>query len=128
MKVVAWMVAASVASWLAIAVLVDARARTATLLGMLAPLGVAAASWLLTERTWRQNPASLTSLMIAAFVGKMVFFGVYVAAMLKGLAVAPMPFVASFAGYFIALHLGEALALKGLFAQAGRGSGLGARG
>jgi hypothetical protein len=40
-----------------------------------------------------------------------------VAAVLKGLAVAPIPFVASFAGYFIALHLGEAFALKALFAQ-----------
>jgi hypothetical protein len=117
MKVVAWMVAASVVSWLAVAVFVDQRARIATLFGMLAPLGVAAASWLLSVRAWRRNPESLTSLMIGAFVGKMVFFGVYVAAVLKGLAVAPIPFVASFAGYFIALHLGEAFALKALFAE-----------
>jgi hypothetical protein len=119
MKVVAWMVAASLLSWLAIAALVDARARTATLFGMIAPLGVAAASWLMAERAWRRNPESLTSLMIGAFVGKMVFFGVYVAAMLKGLSVAPMPFVISFASYFIALHLAEALALKWMFEGAG---------
>jgi hypothetical protein len=120
MKVVAWMVAASVLSWVVIAAFVDERAGTATLFGMLAPLGVAAASWLLSVRAWRRNPESLTSLMIGAFVGKMVFFGVYVAAVLKGLAVAPIPFVASFAGYFIALHLGEAFALKALFSE-GRG-------
>jgi hypothetical protein len=119
MRVVAWMVAASLLSWLAIAVFVDARVRTATLFGMLAPLGVAAASWLMAERAWRQNPASLTSLMITAFVGKMVFFGVYVAAMLKGASVAPTPFVVSFAAYFIALHLGEALALKAMFTGTG---------
>ena len=63
--------------------------------------------------------------MIGAFVGKMVFFGVYVAAVLKGLAVAPIPFVVIFAGYFIALHLAEAMALRSLFA---RESGLGSRG
>jgi hypothetical protein len=115
MKVVAWMVAASVVSWMAIAVVVDARARTATFFGMIAPLGVAAASWLMAERAWRRNPAGLTSLMIAAFAGKMVFFAVYVAAMLKGVAVAPIPFVVSFAAYFIALHLGEAAALRAMF-------------
>jgi len=116
MRVVAWMVAASVVSWLAIATLVDARVRTATLFGMIGPLGVAVASWLMAERAWRRNPASLTPMMITAFAGKMVFFGAYVTVMLKGMSVAPIPFVVSFAGYFIALHLGEALALKAMFA------------
>jgi len=122
MKIVAWMVAASLLSWLVIAAFVDPRTRIATLCGMLGPLGVAAASWLMSVRAWHRDPASLTSMMIGAFVGKMVFFGIYVAAMLKGLSVAPMPFVVSFAAYFIALHLYEAFALKGLFAQ-DRGSG-----
>ncbi|HKB10646.1 MAG TPA: hypothetical protein VKD69_08325 [Vicinamibacterales bacterium] len=120
MKLVAWMAAASIGSWLAIAALVDARARTATFAGMAGPLAVAAVSWLLSERAWRRNPAALTSLMTAAFAGKMVFFGLYVAVALKVLAVAPAPFVASFAAYFIALHLTEALALKGMFAGTAR--------
>jgi hypothetical protein len=117
MKVVAWMVAASLLSWVALAVLVDTRARTATLFGMLAPLGVTAVSWLMAERAWRRNPESLTPLMIAAFGGKILFFGVYVTVMLKGLSLAPVPFTASFAGYFIALHLAEALALRSMFAR-----------
>jgi hypothetical protein len=116
MRLVAWMVGASVVSWVAIAALVDARARTATLVGMLAPLAVAAASWLMSERAWRRNPESLTPMMMAAFAGKMVFFGAYVTVMLKVLSVAPIPFVVSFAGYFIALHLVEALALRSMFA------------
>ena len=124
MKVVAWMVTASLLSWLAIAAFVDQRARMAILFGMLAPLGVAAASWLMSVRAWRRNPEALTSVMIGAFVGKMVFFGVYVAAVLKGLAVAPIPFVVSFAGYFIALHVAEAMALRSMFAGPGtRGLG-----
>jgi len=117
MKVVAWMVAASLLSWLTIAALVDQRARTATLFGMIAPLGVAVASWLMSVRAWRRDPETLTSVMIGAFVGKMVFFGVYVAAVLKGLAVAPIPFVVSFAGYFIALHLAEAMALRSMLGE-----------
>jgi hypothetical protein len=119
MRVVASMVVASLVSWLVIAALVDARARSATLFGMIAPLGVAAVSWLMAERAWRRNPASLTPVMITAFAGKMVFFGAYVTVMLKVLSLAPVPFVASFAGYFIALHLYEALALRAMFAGTG---------
>jgi hypothetical protein len=37
--------------------------------------------------------------------------------MVKAVAVAPVPFAASFAGYFIALLLIEALSLKRLFAS-----------
>ena len=48
--------------------------------------------------------------MMAAFAAKMVFFGAYVAVMLQGrLRVRPVPFVASFTAYFIALYLVEAL-------------------
>jgi len=115
MKAVAWMVAASLLSWVVVAAAVDARTRSAALLGMLGPLVVAASSWVMAERAWRRNPESLTSWMIAAFAGKVVFFGAYVAVMLKGLSLPPVPFVASFAGYFIALHLFEALSLKRMF-------------
>ena len=66
----AWMVAASLLSWTAIAAAVDARTRGAALFGMLGPLVVAAASWMMAEGAWRRDPASLTSWMIAAFAGK----------------------------------------------------------
>ena len=55
------------------------------------------------------DPERLTSLMIAAFAGKMVFFGAYVAVMLKVLSLRPVPFVVSFTSSFIALYLMEAL-------------------
>ena len=42
-----------------------------------------------------ESPA-LTAVMIAAFAGKMVFFGAYVAVVLRGLSLRPVPFVASF--------------------------------
>ena len=90
---------------------------TAALFGVAGPLAVAAVSWLLMVRAYRRNPESLTGLMIAGFVGKMVFFGAYVAVVIKGLSQPAVPFAVSFAGSFIALHLIEALALRRLFAS-----------
>ncbi|MBI3493821.1 MAG: hypothetical protein HY047_18895 [Acidobacteria bacterium] len=116
MKTIGWMVGASVVSWLAAVGWVGTRTGLEVLLGMIAPLAVASGTWALIERTYRRDPERVTALMIAAFAGKMVFFGAYVAVMLKGLALHPVPFVASFASYFIALHLIEALALRRLFA------------
>ena len=115
MKPAAWMIAASLASWLAIAAVADRGTSVAVLFGMAAPLVVAVATWLLSERTFRRNPERLTSLMMASFGGKMVLFGAYVAVVLKVFAQPAIPFVASFTGYFIALHLCEALLLRRLF-------------
>jgi hypothetical protein len=86
----------------------------AVVLGILGPVLVAGGSWVLAERTWRREPERLTAVMIAAFAGKMVFFGAYVAFMLSVLSLRPIPFIASFTTSFIALHLAEALALKRL--------------
>ena len=89
----------------------------AVVLGMLGPLVVAWASWVVAERTWRREPARLTAVMIASFAGKLIFFAAYVVLMLSVLSVRPVPFVASFTSSFIALHVIEALALKRLFSR-----------
>ena len=119
MRPVAWMIGAGMLSWLATVALVGAATGVAVLLGMIGPLAMATATWVLAERTYRHNPGRLTSLMVAAFAGKMVFFAAYVAVMLKALSLAPAPFAASFAVYFIALHLFEALSLRAMFAGDG---------
>jgi hypothetical protein len=116
MKPVAWMVSASLASWLTVMMLVGTGAGVAVLLGMVGPLVVASATWVLAGRTFTRHPERLTSVMVQAFAGKLVFFGVYVALMLKVLFLRPVPFVVSFTTYFIALHLTEALLLRRLFA------------
>jgi hypothetical protein len=82
---------------------------------MLAPLVGAAATWVLVARAFPSRPESVTPLMVAAFAGKLVFFGVYVTIMLRVLALRPLPFVVSFTTYFIALHLFEAFCLQRLF-------------
>jgi hypothetical protein len=112
MKPVVVMVAAGVGSCLAAALLVDARTRVEVLFGMLGPLTMAVASWVLTERTNARNPQALTSVLIAAFAVKVVFFGAYVVVMLELLLLRPGPFVASFVSYFVGLYLMEALYMR----------------
>jgi hypothetical protein len=116
MKPLAWMVGASVSSWLAIVAWSGVSSSREVLFGMLAPLAGAAATWVLVARAFPSRPESVTPLMVAAFAGKLVFFGVYVTIMLRVLALRPLPFVVSFTTYFIALHLFEALCLQRLFA------------
>jgi uncharacterized membrane protein YdfJ with MMPL/SSD domain len=90
------------------------------LAGMLGPLLVAVATWEMADQTFRLSPERLTARMITAFAAKMVFFGAYVAVMLLALSLRPIPFVASFTAYFIALHFAEALCLRRLFAAGSR--------
>jgi hypothetical protein len=116
------MVAGSVASWLAAAALLGTRTSLEVLCGMIGPLVMASGTWVLAERTYRQKPEQLTSLMIVAFGGKLLFFGTYVVIMLNVVALRPVPFVAGFMTYFIALHVTEALYLRRLFAAGARAS------
>jgi len=53
--------------------------------------------------------------MIGAFGVKILFFGAYTAVMLTVVGLRPVPFVASFTSYFIALYLTEALLMRRLF-------------
>lgn len=120
MKRVGWFIAVSLFACLAATLLGSPGLEV--LCGMAGPLLVAAVSWVLAERTYRQNPERLTSVMVGAFGAKMVFFGAYVAVMLKLFSLRPVPFVVSFTAYFIALHLAEAVSLKRLFVDESRAS------
>jgi len=108
---VTWLMAGSVLS----AALLAMRFGREVWLGMLAPLVVVCATWIVSERVYKANPERLTSVMIGAFAGKLVFFGAYVGLVIGVLRVQPIPFIVSFTSYFIVLHLIEALWLKRLF-------------
>lgn len=116
MKQVAWMAGPSVAAWLGTLALVGRAGSMPVFWGMLGPLVMACVSWVLSERTYNRDPRALTGLMLTAFAFKMVFFGGYVAVMLRVLHLPAVPFAVSFSSYFIALHFVEALFLKRLFA------------
>lgn len=119
MKPLWWMMASSLLSSLAVAALPGVDSDREVLFGMLGPLAGAAATWIVVV-SFVSRPQQLTSLMIAAFAGKLVFFGAYVTVMLKVLSLRPLPFIISFTIYFIGLHLFEALCLQRVFAAPGR--------
>ena len=114
MKPALWMTGMGLMSWLAVAVTSKGSADPEVLLGMAGPLVSAVGSWMAYERAHRSAPGRLTNVMIAALAVKMVFFGVYVGVMLRGLNLRPVPFVTSFAAYFIALYAMEAMFLRRL--------------
>jgi len=117
MKVVAWMMGGSVGAWLVAAAFVERTSAIALFFGMLAPLVMSCVTWVLAGRTYERSPQALTGLMVAAFAFKMVFYGGYVAVMLRILHLRPVPFVISFSSFFIALHFVEGLLLRRLFAS-----------
>jgi hypothetical protein len=117
MKPVAYMAAAGVLSWLSVALIVDRRTSLEIFFGMLGPLAVTSGTWVFAARIYRERPEQLTGFMASALVLKLVFFGAYVAAMLRIMRFRPIPFVVSFTGYFIGLYLIEALYLKRLFSE-----------
>jgi hypothetical protein len=117
MKLAWWMLSGSVLSSLLITTLLSTGARRDVWLGMLGPLASAVTSWIAMERQFIRRPAALTGLLIKAFAGKMIFFGVYITALLEAGVVRPFPFVVSFVSYFVSLHALEAIGLRRL--QAG---------
>ena len=120
MKPIAYMTGASVVSWVGAAAFVDGRTSIEILLGMLAPLVAASGTWFVTAWVYREHPEQLTGFLATGFVLKMVFFAAYVAFMLRVIRLRPVPFVASFTGYFVGLYLMEALYMKRLFSERSR--------
>jgi hypothetical protein len=118
MTPVAWMSGLGMGSWLAIRVATSGRLDPEVLLGMVAPLTSAILTWTAVERTHKVAPARVTSVLMWGFALKTLVFGMYVVAMLRPAALRPIPFVVSFTGYFIALHVMEALFLKRLMGNA----------
>lgn len=111
------MIGSSVASWAAITAAGGASFNPELAFGMAAPLAGAAVSWRLVERTHARAPERLTSVLIASFAAKMIFFGAYVA-LLGALWLRPRPLVVAFAASFIVLHAIEAGYLKKLLTNA----------
>ena len=108
-----WMAGVSLAGWLAVSL--AAPVNPEAFYGMLGPLVSAVATWVVVSRTYSAAPERLTGVMMVGFGVKLLFFGIYLVVMLRGLELRPTPFVVSFAAFFITLHVIEALFLKRLF-------------
>ena len=87
------------------------------MLGLPAPIVVALGSWRLMERAYRRGPEQLTRLMVRAFLGKIVMFGIYVTLAVSTLSLDAVWFVGSFTISFVVLHLAEAAQLQRLFSS-----------
>ena len=121
MSVLLRMVAGSLAGWLVVAAL-DRSLADDVFFGMLGPLVAVGATWLLVDHAARTNPAGVTQLMMAAFVVKMLFFGVYAAVVLLAAGVDRVPFALSFTVYFVGLYAVEAWLFKRLFGRLAQAS------
>ena len=114
MKAVAWMVLVSFGLWFAARLVLSTDAQTGVWYGMVGPLVIACTTWALIERTHRRKPAAVTSVLLAGFAAKAVFFAGYVVIVLRVLKAPLVPFAAGFSTYFIVLHLMEAMFLRRL--------------
>ena len=108
------MAGAALGSWLAVSAVGDDRVNPESFFGMAGPLVAVCGSWIATERIRRAAPERVLDAMIRGFAVKFAFFGVYVAVMLLGLSLRPLPFVAAFVSYFIALYAMQALFMSRL--------------
>jgi len=107
----------SIGAWLAARALTRGAFDPELFWGMAGPLVSAVATWLVTARTFAVAPERLTQAMLLGFGVRVLFFGVYMVGMLRGLGLRPVPFVVSFAGFFITLHVVEALFMRRLFVE-----------
>jgi hypothetical protein len=114
------MIAGAVGSAALAGLLTTPYVRAAIVLGMLGPLAATVVSWVGVEHAYRQDPLTVTGVMLRAWLIKALFFAAYLVAVIKGLDVSGQPFAVSLAAYFLVLHTVEAMLLKRLFAGAWR--------
>jgi len=81
--------------------------------GMLCPTLAFIVSGLVIERQRRISPQKIFKRRIQIFVVKFLFFGVYIAVLVKMGQVKPELFFVCFAFFYLALHIAEAYELRG---------------
>ena len=90
--------------------------------GMIGPVTAVVATWIVAVRTFRGNPAALTSVLATAFLVKVLFFTVYVVVMIKLAELPARTFGLSFMAFFIGLYAVEATLFARLFNGRSAGS------
>lgn len=110
-----WMTGICVLSWVVLTLAAPEALHPELLWGMLGPLASALVTWVLVVRTYRRAREKVTGVLVAGFAMKLVFFGAYLAVMLRMVGLREVPFAASFVGYMVLLYGMEALFLRRLF-------------
>ena len=114
MKLVWWMPAGSLLAALILTFVIRPEYRLELWLGMLGPLVPVEVSWVAMRRQFIRRPEGLNALMIKAFAAKMIFFAGYITVLVSSGLVQLIPFVVSFACFFISLYICEAAGLHSL--------------
>ena len=118
------MIGASALGWLALAAVAGPDGLRAVTVGTLGPLAATVISWLALVRVHASAPGAVQGTMLRFFGAKVLFFGVFVTAAVKGLALGTRMFVVSFATQYIMLHFMEAFYLHRLFASSAPPAGV----
>ena len=90
--------------------------------GMLGPLIAVVATWIVTVRTYRRNPAEVAGVLMKAFLVKVLFFVAYVVVMVRVAELPVRPFGLSFTAFFVGLYAVEAMLIARLSRQSFLGS------
>ena len=77
-------------------------------LGICTPLAVGVVTVLRAKAVQEKASETLTSFFIKSFFIKMVFYGAYIIILFNFYTFSHVPFILSFSGCFITLHIGEA--------------------
>ena len=82
--------------------------------GMIGPTLASVVSRVALDRQKNLNPQKILKSIIQSFVVKSIFFGVYIAALVKTNQARPGPFIGCFAFFYLALHIAEAVKLRAM--------------
>ena len=84
-------------------------------LGMIVPLVIGLLTVTKIQSIFTSDPGELTSFMMKSFIGKLVIYGVYMMGIVAFSPFNERPFIISFMGYFITLHVLEAFFIRSVF-------------
>ena len=86
-------------------------------LGMFLPWIISLISISKTHSVYNKNPDKLIKHMTTAMLMKMLFYGLLLIIIFTFISFNPLPFIISFTGYFLALHITEAFVLRYIFKE-----------
>ena len=86
-------------------------------LGMFLPWIISLISISKTHSVYNIDPDKLIKHMTTAMLMKMLFYGLLLIIIFNFISFNPLPFIISFTGYFLALHIIEAFTLRFIIKQ-----------
>jgi hypothetical protein len=118
LRPVSWLLAGCAVSLLAVSAALDQPGqRAAAWAGMLGPLLAAVGTLVVAGRTPARAPERAMAVTVHLFFVKVVFFLGYVTLAIRVVALDPLPFIVSFAVYFVGSYLALALWLQRRFVR-----------